>query len=76
MELSDQARRFLDVINANAGQWLTRRQIAGLVGKKRLNPYEIAALDLLTEQKLIDRQEVKVAGAIGFQYNYRAHENG
>ena len=75
MQLSDQAQRFLQLINDHGGQWLSRSDIAQLAGKKRLNPYEIGVIDLLVERGLIQRRSEAMGGAIGFQWQYQALSN-
>lgn len=53
-ELTPHQLKIIEALyNAN-GEWLTRIQVARAIGKKRLTPYDINCLKLLTEKELID----------------------
>jgi hypothetical protein len=70
--LSAQAERVLTALQAVGDQWLSRSQIAKQLNKSRLNPYELAALDLLVEQGKVEVQKQEKTGYIDFQWVYRA----
>ena len=73
MLLSDQATKFLTLLKQYSAdsRWLSRSEIATLTGKKRLNPYEVAAINLLAENGLIECVREDMPGAIGYQWKYR-----
>ncbi len=77
MRLSEQANKFLIILRQYSGNdhWLSRSDIADLIGKKRLNPYEVAAIDLLAENGLIERTREQMPGPIGYQWKYRVLNN-
>lgn len=58
------------LIKAN-GQWLTRRQIATDIGKRRLIPYDMGCLKQLEERQLIEIAQILDPTPIGFQVVYR-----
>jgi uncharacterized membrane protein len=72
--LSNQTEAILEVLK-KIPDWATRAEIARALGKRRLNPYELAALDLLVERGQIITQQEKMPGAIGFQWQYKVKEN-
>ena len=47
----------IDAIAALGGGWHTRQAIAEHLGKKRLNPGEVAVLDLLVDLDRLDRRQ-------------------
>ena len=51
------------------GEWLTRSKGARSIGKKRLTPYDINCLDLLTERGLI-KTSTKPTNAPGSDFAY------
>lgn len=65
-------KKLLKVINDNPNQWLSRSDIAELVGKNALNPNDRNLLTDLGKRGLIEIKKTSVAGAIGFQWEYKA----
>lgn len=71
-ELTNHQWKLLEVlIKANA-RWITRRQIAQVIGKRRLIPYDIDCLRLLQERSLVDMKKIDDNTPIGYQVVYRA----
>lgn len=62
----------LDVLR-KAGDWQTRQQIADAIKRTRLNPHDVAQLQHLTEQGLIEMRETAI-GVARTQYEYRIKE--
>ena len=54
------------------GVWMTRTEIATKIGKKVLNKWDMALLDLLISQRLVEVEKQKFQGGIGFAWMYRA----
>lgn len=59
------------VLQAEAGKWLTRNQIAEKLGRSRLTPYDIATLEYLANQGLIEARQA-TRGVIGKRWEYRS----
>jgi hypothetical protein len=53
--LDDKARRMLAALKALGKGWHSRADVAAQIGKNRLNPVEIVALDMLASAGQIDR---------------------
>jgi hypothetical protein len=69
--LSEQAKKLLTAIESSESEWLTRNKIAQRLGKRRLNPYEVALLGVLKEQGLIEVEKRDDPTPIGYRYEYR-----
>jgi hypothetical protein len=73
-ELTNHQWKLLEVlIKANA-TWVTRRQIAQTIGKRRLIPYDIDCLQMLEDRELVNIQKVQDDTPIGYQVVYRASD--
>jgi predicted transcriptional regulator len=70
--LEEQTRQLLTALSEE--KWTSRAELAKLLGKKRLNPYEVAALDMLTAQGQIEAEKRPAIGPIGYQWFYRRKE--
>ncbi len=70
MVISDIGHRMLDAV-ASFDQWVSRGELAKHLGKKRLNPHEVAALDLLVERGQLEAEKRSAPGPIGYQWVYR-----
>ncbi|MFZ4816478.1 MAG: hypothetical protein ACOYL5_18220 [Phototrophicaceae bacterium] len=69
--LTNHQWRLLEVlIKANNG-WVSRRQIAKGIDKRRLIPYDISCLQALHEGQLIDIEHIQDDTPIGYQVVYR-----
>lgn len=66
------AQQLLRVLRENAGQWLSRTEIAAAVDKKRLNPNDLRQLDWMAEAGIIEMRKTPIEGPISFQWEYRA----
>ncbi len=56
------------------GQWATRGAIARRLGKSRLNPDEVAALEYLAAQGQAEAREVETRAPSGRRWEYRLKE--
>lgn len=64
-------QRILAVIQGQGGEWVTREQVARLLGRPaRIQPSDIAALDRLTMLGLLEAQEAP-RGVAGVRWEYR-----
>jgi hypothetical protein len=69
------AEKILLILRQSPQDWLSRSGIASRLGRKRLNPFDLAAIQLLLERGQIEaRKEKEVPGIIGFAYEYRIKE--
>ena len=68
--LTAQAYKLLNGLEKHPNQWLTRREIAKTIGKKRLTPYDIALLDLLAERNLVNRSQEEGFSREGYRWIY------
>lgn len=67
-----QAEQLLVVLRTNGG-WMRRSDIADAMHKKRLNKWDTALLDLLTENGLIEADKRNDPNTpIGYTWFYRA----
>jgi hypothetical protein len=66
-QLTPAARRILIIFLDHDGQWLTRRQLAGILGKNRLMRYDIAMLDRLQRAGFIDAHKQRLMDSLGEQ---------
>jgi hypothetical protein len=58
------------------GDWITRAELAELLGKKRLNVWQVALLDMMVEQKVLVMKKRRIPGGIGFSWQYKAAQKG
>lgn len=52
--------------------WMSRADIAAKMGKKVLNKWDMALLELLISQGLVQVEKRQVHGGIGFAWMYKA----
>lgn len=71
-KLTNHQWKLLEVLIKVNGDWITRRKIAGEIGKRRLIPYDMSCLQVLEEKQLVDIQHVQDNTPIGYQVMYRA----
>lgn len=71
-ELTDQARDLLKTIQRWRGEWVNRKQIAEVEGKKKLNKWDTKLLDDLAIAGLIEARKVTIKSPIGYEWQYRA----
>ncbi|MBZ0302017.1 MAG: hypothetical protein K8J31_19870 [Anaerolineae bacterium] len=70
-ELKPLEQRICEVIQAENGKWLTRGQIAHLIGRPgQIHPNDIAALDRLIALDLIEAKQA-IRGVVGTRWEYR-----
>ena len=68
--LTAHARKLLAGLESRRNQWLTRREIAYLIGKKRLTPYDIDLLALLAEHGEIRMEQEEGYSREGYRWIY------
>lgn len=68
--ITPHATKLRDAIARRRNQWLTRLDIAHLIGKKRLTPYDINLLHLLAETGEIRVQQVEGYSREGYRWEY------
>lgn len=52
-ELTPHQLKMVEALYNASGTWLTRAQIARAINKRRLTPYDIECLSMLTERRII-----------------------
>ncbi len=62
--------KLLEGLERRRNQWLTRKEVALVIGKKRLTPYDIALLELLAEQGRIDIDQQEGYSRDGYRWIY------
>jgi hypothetical protein len=65
------AQELLRILRENAGQWMSRSDIAAAVEKTRLNPNDIRQLDMMADVGMIERRKSPVAGPVLFEWQYQ-----
>lgn len=69
-DLKPLEKRIIEILNEAGERWLTRLQIAKLLGRPgRVQPNDIAALDRLSALELIESRET-IRGAVATQWEY------
>lgn len=71
-QLTAHQRKIAQVVYDGGGQWLARAQVARALGKKRLTPYDINCLKLLTEKHII-QMDTRPTTAPGSDFAYIYH---
>lgn len=72
--LTNHQWKLLEVLIKAQGKWVSRREIAQQIGKRRLIPYDINCLQQLEERLLIVIQHIHDDTPIGYQVVYRASD--
>lgn len=72
--LTNHQWKLLEVLIQANMKWVTRRQIANTIGKRRLIPYDIDCLKTLEEFELVNIEQVHDDTPIGYQVVYRVSE--
>lgn len=72
--ITDQALKILEALQSKSGEWLKRKEIALLLGKRRLTPYDIELLQRLCDEGLAEIGKRPNPTPIGYEYAYRAIE--
>lgn len=62
--------KLLDRLRQRPNEWFTRREVAFLIDKKRLTPYDIAMLDLLVERGYICHEKEEGYSREGYRWRY------
>ena len=74
-QLTNHQWKLLEVLIKADAEWVTRRQIAKVIGKRRLIPYDIGCLKMLEENDLIEIARIDDNTPIGYQVVYRVSKN-
>jgi Fe2+ or Zn2+ uptake regulation protein len=74
--LTEQAQKLLEILQAAKNPWMNRKDIAKAIGKRRLTPYDIALLELLQAQGLVEIQSRANGTPIGYEWVYHAQPDG
>ena len=69
--LSVQAEKLFEALKALGAGWHSRAELARQVGKTRLNPFDIALLEVLRESGLIEAEQHPASGPITYKWMYR-----
>lgn len=70
--ITPHGEKLLEALRAQTGEWLARSDIAAAIGKKRLTQYDMAMLDLLADQQLIEKRQKEGYSPLGYMWEYRA----
>lgn len=73
--LSSEAEKLLEAIRGSKAEWLTRAMIAQHLGKRRLNPMEIALLEMLNGLGMIEIAIRDDPRPVGYRYEYRVKDS-
>lgn len=68
----ERADKLQAVIEQTPGVTVKRSEIARRLGKKQLNPSDVAALDYLAEAGRIEQVKVEDSTPIGYRFEYKA----
>lgn len=74
MELPETAQAILAMIQGQGGQWVSRSDIAKALDKKRLNGTDLAYLEIMALNGLIEEKKIDDSTPIGYQWMYKAAE--
>lgn len=69
--LETNANQLYTSLQATDGIWITRRQLAKLINRKRIQTVDTLALDFLQIQGLVEVRATPIKGGIGRLYEYR-----
>jgi hypothetical protein len=72
--LGQHAERLYAALRALGPGWHARPEIASKIGKRRLQPWDVAALDLLIMQGRIECERHEVDAPIPVRNEYRVRE--
>lgn len=72
-KLNPLGEKILDAIRSKPGEWLTRNDVAALIGRQALTPYDFKTLDYLAQQGLIEARQ-NVIGVVRSRWEYRVSE--
>jgi len=68
--ITEQAEKLRGAIEKQPNRWLTRKQVANAIGKKRLTPYDIDLLEILADRGLIKMQQEEGYSRDGYRWVY------
>jgi hypothetical protein len=71
--MEPRARRLLNTIRSQSGQWLKRADIAHLLGNKTLSSGDMVLLQSLAAQGYIEARQVETNAPSGSRWEYRVH---
>lgn len=70
--LTEQSLKILEVLRSNQNDWLSRKDIARGLGKRRLTPYDIELLQRLCDERLAEIGKRPNPTPISYEYAYQA----
>jgi hypothetical protein len=76
IRLPEQAERILEILRGAEGEWMSRSEIAEKLGKKVLNPGEMAYMEIMELNNLIESKTSDARTPTGWQWVYRAVDTG
>jgi uncharacterized protein HemY len=73
MQIAGRRQKLLDAMAIKKGEWLTRAQIAELLGSKnrRLTDSNMLLLELMAQEGVLEARTAKTAAPIGYRHEYR-----
>lgn len=69
--LEKQSDILLNILREDPGQWFTRSDIAKAIDKRKLSSYDIAMLEILQAQGLVEIRHRENRTPIGYEFVYR-----
>jgi hypothetical protein len=76
IRLPYQAERILEILRGSEGEWMSRSEIATKLGKNALNPGEMAYMEVMELNYLVMSKQAKARTPTGWQWVYRAVDEG
>lgn len=71
-EMTPHQLKIIQAVYDAGGNWLTRSKVAKALGKRRLTPYDITCLQMLTDIKIIETS-TQPTSAPGSDFAYIYH---
>jgi hypothetical protein len=73
--LTEHGEKLLAIIRSRGGEIVTRSDIAKALDKTRLNVWDVALLDKMAGQGMIEATKRKIKSPIGYEWVYRAKQS-
>lgn len=71
-KMTERRAALFSVLRGNAGQWMTRTELAAATGKTRLSPNDVHHLEDLAREGLIEARQETIKSPLGYEWQYRA----
>jgi hypothetical protein len=68
--ITEHAERILAVLENVKNRWHTRSELAALMERKRLTPYDIVCLELLVKMELVQQDKEEGYSRDGYRWRY------